>query len=241
MTWIEARLGFRPTLWASVFGLAAIAALLVLGIWQMERRAWKADLIAARQAQFAAPPVPLPADDRAVDYLWRRVSLSGSFLHERELYLAARSLRGNVGYHVLTPFQRDDGAVVLVNRGWVSQERKDPTRRTAAQDAGPTVVQGIVVSPGRKGAFTPENDPARNTWLWIDLPHIAQHLGLVLQPVVVDADATPNPGGFPIGGQTHLDLPNDHLQYALTWFALAFALAVIYVLWHRGRGSAPPR
>lgn len=236
------RLGFRPTLWATVFTIPALALLLGLGTWQMDRLQWKTALIAERQAGFNATAIPLPADDTAAhDLLWRRVQVTGVLRHDQELYLAARSMRGNVGYHVLTPLDRVDGKTVLVNRGWVSNEKKDPANRVEGQLPGTVTLEGIATPGGQRNWLTPENDARKNVWLWTDIPAMAQHLGRPLQPVVVEALATPNPGGFPIGGQTRINLPNDHLQYALTWYLLAAALVAIYVLYHRRRADPPDR
>lgn len=199
---------------------------------------WKQGIIDERQAGYSATAVELPEHPREIDGLmWRRVKVTGHFLHDLELHLAARSLRGNVGTHVLTPLVRDSGQTVLVNRGWVPSELKDASRRAAGQSAGTVTLEGIVTPGSRKGWFTPDNDPARGLWLWADLAAMAQTLGRPLQPLVLDADDAPNPGGFPIGGQTRLDIPNDHLQYALTWYALAAALMVIFVLYSRRRES----
>lgn len=133
MGWLERYLGFRPAPGATIATVVATAILIGLGTWQIERLAWKNALISERTSNFAAAPVALTGDENAVEALaWRRVSVTGRFLHDRELHLAARSLRGNVGYHVLTPLQRDDGRVVLINRGWVGPPKKDPAARAAA-------------------------------------------------------------------------------------------------------------
>ncbi len=96
-------------------------------------------------------------------------------------------------------------------------------------------VVGLVTPGAGRNAFTPDNDPATNFWLSVDYPAMRAVVGRDLQSVVIDADATPNPGGFPIGGQTRLDIPNDHLQYAITWYLLALTLVVVYVAWNRKR------
>ena len=236
MDWIERRLGFRPARWATISTLVALAILLALGTWQLERRAWKAALIAERTGNVAAPPAVLPANDAEAQALvWRRVVVSGRFLHDKELYLAARSLRSNLGYHVLTPLQRDDGRIVLINRGWVGTPKKEPNTRAVGNPSGAVRITGILTAGAKAGWFTPDNDAANNTWFWVDLAHMERILGMKLIPVVVEADATPNPGGFPIGGQTRLVLPNDHLQYAFTWYALAVVLAIVWFAWHRRR------
>lgn len=234
---MAATLRFRPTLWPTVFTVPVLLILLGLGTWQLDRLQWKEALIAERQAGFAAVATPLPADDAAArGLLWRRVSITGTFRHDQELYLAARSMRGNVGYHVLTPFDRTDGKTVLVNRGWVSNEKKDPANRAQGQAAGTVTLEGIATPGGQRNWLTPENDAAKNVWLWTDIPAMAQQLGRPLQPVVVEALAAPaNPGGFPIGGQTRIDLPNDHLSYAITWYLIAAGLIGIYIAYHLRR------
>ena len=135
----------------------------------------------------------------------------------------------------------DGGLPILVNRGWVPYERRDPATRAAGQVAGPVVVEGILRREPRGGAsswFVPDNSPERNQWFWFDLPAMARAAGVpAFAPFYVEAAAAPNPGGLPIGGQTIVELPSNHLEYAITWYSLAIALAFIYVLWHRQRGQ----
>lgn len=229
-----AKLRFRPTLWPTLFTVPAVIAMIGLCIWQVQRLYWKEALIADRQARVAAEPIALPApggDPAAAEY--RRVRLDGAFLHDKELFLGARSLNGNVGYRILTPFALADGSFVLVDRGWVPVERKVPDSRAAGQLAGPLVLDGIARVPPRRAWMQPDNEPQNNIWFYVDLPAMAAASGVSLRTdLYVDAGPAENPGGFPVGGQTRIALPNDHLQYALTWGLLAAALAVIYVLYH---------
>ena len=126
---IAALIGFRPRLWATVWTAAALAGLIGLGTWQVQRLFWKEALIVERQAGFNAAAVPLPRSEADLaGILWQRVFIEGEYLHDRELYLAARSMRGNVGFHIVTPFLRDSGETVLINRGWVPRQRRDPRR-----------------------------------------------------------------------------------------------------------------
>jgi surfeit locus 1 family protein len=229
------KLRFRPTLWPTLFSVPAFILMIGLCIWQVQRLHWKESLIAEREARVTAEAITLPpagaTDPAAMEY--RRVRLDGTFLHDKELYLGARSLNGNPGYHVLTPFTLADGGVVLVDRGWVPVERKAPDRRAEGQVAGPQAVEGIVRLPPGKAWMQPDNEPANNMWFYVDLPAMAKASGVDLRTdVYIDAGPSENPGGYPIGGQTRIELPNDHLQYAITWGLLAVALAVIYVLYH---------
>lgn len=228
------KLRFRPTLWPTVFSVPAFILMIGLCIWQVQRLQWKEALIAEREARVAAAPIVLPAagaDPAGMEF--RRVRLEGAFRHDKELYLGARSLNGNPGYHVLTPFALTGDGTVLVDRGWVPIERKAPESRAEGQIAGAQVVEGLVRLPRGKAWMQPDNEPAHNMWFYVDLPAMAAASGADLRAdLYVDAGPAGNPGGYPVGGQTRVALANDHLQYAITWGLLAAALAGIYVLYH---------
>ncbi len=228
---------FRPLFWPTVFSLPALMICLALGAWQVERLFWKQGLIAQREAAVTAAPAAVPktlSEARSMEF--RHVSDEGVFLNHKEIYLGATSEGGGQGYQVLTPFLEPGGRVVFVNRGYIPGELRDPTKRALGQIAGTIRVQGLLRLPpaGRPNWFLPDNRPDVNYWFWVDLPAMsaADKLDRVA-PFYIDADATPNPGGWPKGGVTRLTLPNNHLQYAITWFSLAVALIVIYVLFHR--------
>ena len=218
--------------------LAGFAGLIALGTWQIERRVWKAELIATMESRLAMAPLAIEAalaSREPVDF--RPLRASGRFRHDREFYLAARSYQSQLGYHVVTPLLLNDGqTTVMVDRGWVPTDRRDPASRPLGQIAGAVSVTGIARLPPRPGVFTPDNRPDQNQWYWNDLSAMAQQAGAVqVAPFMIEAGADSNPGGLPIGGQTRVTLSNDHLQYAITWYALAGALAVIYLVSRRRR------
>jgi len=227
-------LRFRPTLWPTLISVPAILVMIGLCVWQVQRLHWKEGLIAEREARVAAEPATLPpvgVDPTSMEY--RRVRLEGTFLHDKELFLGARSMNGNVGYQVLTPFALAGGGWVLIDRGWVPVERKAPERRAEGQLAGDQTLDGVVRLPHGKAWMQPDNEPGRNMWFFVDLPAMAAASGVDLRTdLYVDAGPAEIPGKYPVGGQTRIELPNDHLQYAITWGLLAAALAVIYVLYH---------
>jgi len=230
-------LGFRPALWPTLIALPALALTLALGTWQVERLAWKRALISTIESRLAAEPVALPGHDiDGAAWEYRRVTLVGRFRHDQEIHLLAHSGRGNLGYQIITPLQRPDGGFVLVSRGWVPSANKDPATRPAGQLAGDVAVHGLVRKPWRQGWFVPDNDPGANQWFHGDIDSMLRHIGVAGPRIFVDADARPNPGGLPIGGQTRLNIPNNHLQYAVSWYGAALALSVIYFVWHRQQG-----
>ncbi len=229
--------GFRPQLWPTVVAVPMLLICLGLGVWQVQRLSWKEGLIAARAAAVAAAPVAPPRDaGEARGLQFRHVADTGVFLHDREIDLGATSPGGAAGYHILTPLREPDGRIVFVNRGFVPEELRDPAKRRDGQVAGTVKISGLLRLPpkGRPNWFLPNNRPDLNYWFWIDLPAMAKADKLDhVAAFYIDADSAANPGGWPKGGVTLLDLPNNHLQYAVTWFSLAVALIVIYVIYHR--------
>ncbi|MFI4987299.1 MAG: SURF1 family protein [Alphaproteobacteria bacterium] len=226
---------FRPTLWPTLFTIPALILLIGLGSWQVERLHWKEDLIATRTARSSGPSSALPADTAdPAGYEFSKTRVTGYFLNDKEMYLAARSLNGNTGFHVVTPFVLADGSAILVDRGWIPLERKDPATRPAGELAGEVTILALLRASQRQNWLVPDNEPQHNVWFYVDVPAMARAAGLAqVRPYFIEAGRAPNPGGYPIGGQSHIDLPNNHLQYALTWYSFAVSLTVIYLLYHR--------
>lgn len=232
----------------AAFAVVALAILCGLGVWQIQRLAWKEDLIARVNARVTLAPVPAPPpvewpglDLDAADY--RPVTLSGHFLHadEAHVYAALTEPRGPVGgqgYMVLTPLETPDGWFVIVNRGFVPQERADPATRPQGQIGGETTVTGLLRPPQGRNAFTPADDPAGNMWFTRDPAPVAAHFGLPadrVAPYLIDAAYDPAlPGGLPQGGETTVTFSNNHLQYAITWFGLALGLLGVFFAYARG-------
>lgn len=208
---------------ALVAGVVLSAVFAALGVWQVQRLGWKEGLIARVEARVHANPVPWQdiLSLSPVDQDYRRVSASGRFDHGAEVLVKAVTDLGP-GYWVLTPLRGDDGGIVLVNRGFVPPDRAGPETRTAGQVEGMVTVTGLarLTEPG--GGFLRANDPMGNRWYSRDVGAIATARGLgPVAPFFIDADATPQPGGYPVGGLTVIRFRNTHLAYAVTWFVLA--------------------
>ncbi|MFQ5955824.1 MAG: SURF1 family protein [Kiloniellales bacterium] len=237
------RLGFRPSFWPTLTSVPALALLLGLGTWQLQRLEWKEALIARLDSRLAAPVMALPARFADLDLLeYRRARVTGRFLHDREMYLLGHSPQGSAGFYVVTPLMRAHGPPVLVNRGWVPPALKDPARRPQSRPSAEVMVEGVIRKPQTAGWFTPANEPHKNQWFVLVPSEMGRAAGLKeVAPVYLQATAVEGRAGYPAGLPGQVTLRNPHLQYALTWYALALALVVIYVLYHRGRARQGPK
>nr|WP_206113948.1 SURF1 family protein [Rhizobium laguerreae] len=227
--------------------LIALGILISLGTWQVERLHWKERLIADIAVRQAASPVPL-ADIEAMaaaggDIEYRKVTATGRYINNKERHFFA-TWRGQTGFYVYTPLELADGRFLFVNRGFVPYDNKEPEMRMQGQLTGEQTVTGLAREklPGKPSWVVPDNDVAKNIFYWKDLDVMAESVGLEKASVIpffVDADSTPNPAGLPIGGVTQVDLPNDHLQYAFTWYGLAAVLVVVVAIsWFRKGAKA---
>jgi surfeit locus 1 family protein len=228
---------FRPYPGLTIVTLIMVVLLIGLGTWQLQRLQWKLALIATMNSHMQSAPLDV---DRllamaADEAQYRKVALAGRFDNAKETYVFTTGEGGAAVWHVLTPFDLDDGRILMVDRGYVSKDKLDPSARAPVTDE--THLVGVWRTPDRPSYFTPPPDVAKRIWYARDLDGMAaaDHVRLTA-PVVVEADATPNPGGWPKGGQTVIDLPNNHLSYAFTWFGLAAGLVGVYLAYHISKG-----
>ena len=223
----------------AVLSLLAFGILLALGTWQVQRLHWKEALIATIDSRLNAPPVPLAEIEATLaaggDVDYQPAAVQGRFLHDKERFFFA-TFEGQSGWYVYTPLELADGRALFVNRGFVPYDRKDAATRAEGQVAGEVTVTGLARSLlGEKpSSLLPDNEPAKNIYYWKDLPGMANSAGLDaarVLPVFLDAGKAANPGGLPRGGVTMVTMPNSHLQYAVTWYGLALALAGVFATW----------
>ncbi|MCC7428793.1 MAG: SURF1 family protein [Alphaproteobacteria bacterium] len=244
----------RRALLPLIFVLPALAVLLGLGLWQLERRAWKAGLLAELAAAAAAPPIALPPslpDPAALSF--RRVRLEGRFRHDTPFHYGTFTgpAAGQVGPYLLVPLERAEGPPVLVQRGWIPEAAREAGSGAAPAGAPPisrpegvVTVEAYVRAPEPPGRFTPANEPARNRWYSIDPEAMAQAAGLpALAPFyVVALDPAAPRQSLPLPAASLPRPPDHHLGYALTWFALALGLIGVYGVYlrHAQRAAPPP-
>ncbi len=225
-----------------------------LGVWQLQRLAWKESLMATVDERIHAQPGPIPAVANwntlnVSELVYLPVSVTGQFDHSAEIQSLAVSELGS-GYWVMTPLRLEGGGSVLVNRGFVPQPMRDPAERPAAAPPGQVRVTGLLRASEPKGGFLRDNDPLAGRWYSRDVDAIAEATGLPtpVAPFFIDAadeiplhtnavdrakssgDDAAAVGGFPRAGLTVVKFRNTHLVYAITWFALALLSVVGIVL-----------
>ena len=230
----------KKTSWKSMILPACIISgfifLSFLGTWQMKRLAWKEALITRVEQNLHKPPQSIAEIEALTkngkDIEYRPVTVRGKFHHDKEQYFFATH-KSNSGWFVYTPLERGDGSIVLVNRGFVPSQGKDPKTRLKGQVESVVDIVGLARSaPSEKpNSFVPDNDLAKNIYYWKSINQMFAQTGFEAYSnkvmFFVDANEKPNPGNWPIGGVTLISFPNSHLQYALTWYGLAGALLVV--------------
>ncbi len=231
--------------------LCSVAVLISLGIWQLQRKSWKDHLLAQIHVQAGRVPAAYSSwlarnetrlrnfrDDPAASGLFAPVVVDGRFRHAEELYVFT-TRHSSAGYLVFTPFDTSDGRSIFVNRGFVPEHLRSPATRLSGLTKGNVEVRGLIRAAKKPGWFTPEPDTGKGIWYIADLKAFAERLKSVVETShYVEADSTPNPGGWPKGRDVEefaSEIPNWHLGYALTWFALAAALGVLFPVYLRGQ------
>jgi len=223
------------------FACVLVAVFLALGTWQVQRRAWKLDLIERVESRIHAPAAPAPARDDwphvdAAHDEYRHVLLTGHWMDQHSAWVVAATELGT-GYWLMTPLQTGDGSVVWVNRGYVSQDTR--ARGVAPAPAAMVSVSGLLRLNEPGGTWLRRNDPANDRWYSRDVDALSARHGLVsTAPFFIDADASAAPprADEPVGGLTVVSFPNNHLVYALTWFTLALLSAwAAWSLWYPSR------
>lgn len=214
----------RPILFLLVFGVTGLAVLVSLGNWQVRRLHWKEGILAEIEARIAADPVPLPTDPDPERDKFLAVTVTGR-MEPGEVRVLVSTRDSGAGYRIIAPFVMRDGRRILIDRGYV------PTAAGEASRAlGPMTIVGNLHWPDEIDGFTPEPDREANIWFARDVPALAAELGT--EPVLVIARSKNDPGVTPLPVDT-AGIPNDHLQYAVTWYGLALVWAAMtgYFLW----------
>lgn len=208
---------FRPDRRATVLALLALAILLGLGTWQVQRLHWKEGLIATIRERRALPPLPVARlAELGPDADHRRATVTGRFDPEHALRFGSAARDGRIGARLLRPLTLASGETLLVDRGWIDESE---SLATLAAPAAPATVSGVLRWHGhaRQGWFVPDNEASAGRWYWWDLAGMARAVGRELSPFVLEPQTD------------RVDLPNNHLGYAITWYGLAAGLVAVYL------------
>ena len=221
---------FRPRMWPTLVTLAGLAALLALGTWQLQRMAWKRDLIAHATAQRAEPAQTLPAGDLSgLDF--RRVAASGTYLHDAAFAFGFSAENGRPGGRLITPLRLADGRTILVDRGWMPEDLLPPNVPGGLELGGTVALEGIARwrADAPRGWMAPDDTPTLRRWYSWDIPAMAAAMRLAIEPLELVLERSEGPADLPKAATVPLDFPNDHLSYAITWYGLALVLLVVYI------------
>ncbi|KHN87803.1 SURF1-like protein [Toxocara canis] len=231
----------------SIAMLALPATAFALGCWQVQRLRWKLGLIDQLKSQLNIDAIPFPDDNLSLlsDLEYRRVRVTGEFLHDREFTihprgrfdegfkeksggLVASSSVSSHGAHVITPFKlAKSGRIIMINRGWVPPEKISPKCRKDAQIKGEVTLDAIVRHSEKRPQFVSNNIPAQGIWYYKDFEAMAERYGT--EPIYLEATYESTLPGGPIGGQTNISLRNEHLNYLITWYSLS---ALTLIMWY---------
>jgi surfeit locus 1 family protein len=235
----------RSLVLPAIFVLGALGVLIALGTWQLERKAWKEGLIATLNNRLSAPPAPMPAPERwqrldAARDEFTRVEFPAAFVPGEEalVYASGSGLRPDVkepGYWIFSPARLSGGSLVVVNRGFVPEGRQDARTRPDGEPEGVVDIVGVLRWSEPRGTFTPNDEPDKNLWFARDPAAMAAAKGWGnVAPFYIDQEAPPAPGDLPRVGPLKVNLPNNHLQYTVTWYGLALVLLVASLVFLRG-------
>jgi surfeit locus 1 family protein len=209
---------------ALVLGAGGVAILVSLGVWQVHRLAWKTEILDRIESRLAADPVGVPPEPTPARHEYLRVRATGA-IEPGELHVYTSFPGRGVGYRVVVPLALADGRRILLDRGFVPIEAKDAPRHLGRLD-----VEGSLHWPEETDRFTEPPDRAKNIWFARDVALMSEALDT--DPVMLVAAASDDPDA-PRPMPVTVNIPNNHLGYAITWFGLAvvWAMMTVYLLY----------
>lgn len=218
--------------WFGLFCLAVFLGLIALGTWQLNRLEWKKELIAVSAENNSLPALTKIPDD-ITNLEFRKVSLEGTFINEKEIGIAGKYRAKKAGYDLITPFKTSDGKYIFVNRGWVPSDKKSYKSR-GEKPKESAKIEGYIRTKFKSPLkILPQNQPDKDLWLWMDLSQISEHVktkGLSALPVLIYQTGWQNPDNHITINTAKIEFMNDHLQYAITWYCLAVITIIMYLV-----------
>ncbi len=225
-------------MWLSFFVVPAFIILCVLGSWQMQRLSWKSNLIEEYNTKFNKAPLNLNENFKNLSgNRFRRVIVNGIFDHNKEINIIGKTYEGNAGFHIVTPFITENSNTIYINRGWVPKKYVSQTSRKFSLVEGKTQIIGLIRMPQTKGYFVPNNEPKNGFWFTVIPSEFNEQFNLNAEKKFYIVELKVGDElKLPIPANGEIQIPNNHLQYAITWYSLAIGLIIIYFAWHRQNG-----
>ena len=216
----------KPDTIPLIFIFAANVLLFSLCFWQVERMAWKNQVLAQIQANRGMDALgTLPTRLEGIEY--RNVMLTGTFLNDKMFHMVGRPQGEGPGFYVVTPFRLDDdGRVILINRGFAPEGKE-------GAPIGLQTVQGVIRPNRPHRTFMPDNRADKNVWFYEDIEAMSAITGEKLLPLLVEQVGEAKKGEYPAPSNGEITLRNDHLNYAITWFLLGIIGLFMFAAYHR--------
>jgi len=213
-----------------IYSSIAIIILVSLGTWQLERLRWKTDILTSMKTSLSLPPLEISNDiiKNINNYSYRQIQLTGSYLYTNHFTIYSKVLNKKVGKHLVIPFKTQYGTI-LVNRGFIPKDYKIP----GSSETEIIKINGIVKFQQSINYFTPQNNIFKNEWYYINIDEVSEYISVpLLNFYIVEENNIDEE--YPVGSQYNINIPNDHLQYAITWFSLALALSIFMnIFWRK--------
>ena len=213
-----------------IYSSMALLILVSLGTWQLERLRWKTDILSSMKESLSLPPLKITSQviDNIDQYSFRRIQLTGNYLYKDNITIYSKVFNKKVGKHLIVPLETKYG-IILVNRGFIPSDFNIENNIKS----GEISINGIVKFQQKINYFTPNNNVIKNEWYYININEVSNFLSLpLLNFYIVEENNIEEK--YPVGSQYNINIPNDHLQYAITWFSLALALCIfINIFWRK--------
>ena len=212
-----------------IYSSMALLILVSLGTWQLERLRWKTDILSSMKESLSLPPLKITGQviDNIDQYSFRRIQLTGNYLYKDNITIYSKVFNKKVGKHLIVPLETQYG-IILVNRGFIPSDFNIENNIKS----GEISINGIVKFQQKINYFTPNNNVIKNEWYYININEVSNFLSLpLLNFYIVEENNIEEI--YPVGSQYNINIPNDHLQYAITWFSLALALSIFINLFWR--------
>jgi len=207
-----------------VFVFFSIILFCTLGSWQLYRLQWKKDLINQISIGLNSNPIQF---SQKIKKNYQRVSLNGKYDFSNQIYLYSLNDKGQPGFDVITPYTTLRNENVLVNRGWIKKGLKNNSEINNVSNN----IVGMIRLNKRKNIFTPENDVLKNLWFYINIEEVEKFTGKKFGKFIVyledETTKTPKPKKITI------DVPNNHLKYAITWYSISISILFYYLYFRK--------